>query len=280
MMHLRDCAISMRTRLSRCTGGLGLVIVSLISPCGAMAQTGDVTLSDALVGSTYDVIVSIRQTGSTAWKLGMATFAFTFDPMAIQYESELEEGNWDNNKFPAAYGDQFSSRYTLTGARSVEVDFIGSNGSGVFLSLLPTVVGKLRFNVLDAGRSAVVRWQNDATVIYDDQGVDRTSAMTFDLATAIGDEPVVIPATVALEQNYPNPFNPSTSIQYALPGETHVALTVYNLVGEQVAVLVDERQQAGYHTVSFNAASLPSGMYVYRLTAGGGALSRKLLLVK
>ena len=198
-----------------------------------------------LSAAPYDVIVSIRQTGSTAWKLGMASFVFTYEPQAIQFESEIEEGNWDDNKFPAAYADQYSSRYTVTGARSVELDFIGSNGSGVFLSLLSTVVGKVRFSVLDPGRSTRFDGRRDATVIYDDQGIDRTAGLTFDLATAIGDEPASIPTVVALEQNYPNPFNPSTSIRYALPGETHVALTVYNLVGEQVAVLVDERQQAG-----------------------------------
>ncbi len=246
----------------------------------AAAQTGEVTLTDALAGSTYDVIVSIKQTGTTTWRLGAATFAFTFDPFAIQFESELEEGNWDNNKFPAAYGDQFSSRYTVTGARSVEIDFVGSNGSGVFLSLLPTVVGKLRFTVLDQNRSPFVRWQQGATVVYDDVGTDRTAGITFDLATAIDGEPESIPATFELEQNYPNPFNPSTVIQYGLPRESDVTLDVYNIVGELVARLVDERQSAGRHRVTFDAAGLATGLYVYRLNAGGTSFTNKMMLVK
>jgi hypothetical protein len=76
-------------------------------------------------------------------------------------------------------------------------------------------------------------------------------------------------------------FTPeSTSIQYALPRESHVKLVVYNLVGEQVAVLVDERKNAGFHTATFSASALPSGMYVYWISAGGTTMSRKMLLVK
>jgi len=83
-----------------------------------------------------------------------------------------------------------------------------------------------------------------------------------------------------LQQNYPNPFNPSTTIRYALPREAYVKLVVYNIVGEQVAVLVDEQQEAGYHNATFSATALPSGMYVYWLSAGGTTMSRKMLLVK
>ncbi len=262
-------------------GAFAAITLAALMPAGiAAAQTGEVIITDALAGTTYDLIVSIKQTGTTTWKLGTATFAFTYDPFAIQFESELEEGNWDNNKFPAAYGDQFSSRYTVTGARSVEIDFVGSNGSGVFLSLLPTVVGKLRFTVLDQARTPFVRWSQGATVIYDDVGIDRTSAITFDLATAIGDEPEVIPTSFELEQNYPNPFNPSTVIQYGLPRESQVTLDVYNIVGELVARLVDERQPAGRHRVTFNALGLSTGLYVYRLSAGASSFTNKMMLVK
>jgi hypothetical protein len=269
----------MLTRIISTPAVLCVALAALL-PSAARAQTGEATLSDALSGSTYDVIVSIKQTGSTTWKLGAATFAFTYDPFAIQFESELEEGNWDNNRFPAAYGDQFSAHYTVSGARSVEVDFVGSNGSGVFLSLLPTVVGKLRFTVLDAGRAFNVRWQEGGSVVYDDTGIDRTSGMTFGLLTAIGDEAGEIPAAFELRQNFPNPFNPSTVIQYGLPRESHVTLDVYNVVGELVARLVDDRQSPGRHSVTFDATGLATGLYVYRLSAGGTTFTNKMMLVK
>jgi hypothetical protein len=246
----------------------------------ALAQSGEVILSDQLSGSTYDLVLSIKQTGATAWKLGVASFVVTYDPLALRFETELEEGNWDDNKFPGSYGDQFSARYTLSGARSVEVDFTGVNGSGVFLSLLPTVLGKLRFTVLDPVRGFMVRWDQQATVVYDDQGVDRTSSVLLGLATAIGEEPWEIPSAFELQQNYPNPFNPATTIRYGVPYESHVTLAVYNLVGEHLATLVDEPQAPGYHAVTFNAERFSSGFYIYRITAAGTTLSRKMLLVK
>jgi hypothetical protein len=276
-------AISGRRSMRRrhgLTGALTALLVLAACPTQAVSQTGEVVLSDALSGATYDLAVSVKQTGSTAWKLGMASFVIAYDPLAIQFVSELEEGNWDNNKFPAAYGDQYVARYTVSSARSIEIDFTGGNGSGVFLSLLPTVVGKLRFTVLDPARGFQVRWDQAATVIYDDQGVNQTASMAFGLATAIGDEPEAMPTEFALEQNYPNPFNPATTIRYALPQESRVSLVIYNLVGQQVATLVEETQSPGYHAVTFNADGIASGLYLYRLTVGGMSFTQKMMLVR
>jgi len=73
-----------------------------------------------------------------------------------------------------------------------------------------------------------------------------------------------IPKEFVLFQNFPNPFNPSTSIQYALPARSRVVLKIYNLLGEVVAPLVDEVQDKGYHTVSWQP-EVASGIYFYRL---------------
>jgi photosystem II stability/assembly factor-like uncharacterized protein len=83
-----------------------------------------------------------------------------------------------------------------------------------------------------------------------------------------------------LSQNYPNPFNPSTNIRYGLPYTSFVTLTVYNTLGQQVARLVDEQQQAGYHDVVFRGDGLASGVYFYRIQAGDFVASKKLLLLK
>jgi len=89
-----------------------------------------------------------------------------------------------------------------------------------------------------------------------------------------------IPAQFALSQNYPNPFNPSTVISYQLPSVSHVTLKVYDVLGREVAMLVDQKQGAGYYNVTFNAGNLPSGVYFYRLSADSKLITRKLVLVK
>ena len=83
-----------------------------------------------------------------------------------------------------------------------------------------------------------------------------------------------------LEQNMPNPFNPTTQIRFQLPTHLHVRLAVYSLIGQVVAVLMDGYLEAGEYDVRFNAASFPSGLYVYRLEAGAFISSRKLLLLR
>ncbi|HEY3294983.1 MAG TPA: T9SS type A sorting domain-containing protein [bacterium] len=84
----------------------------------------------------------------------------------------------------------------------------------------------------------------------------------------------------ALNQNYPNPFNPSTSISFDLKEEGFTTLRVYNMVGQEVATLVNSSLPQGRHTVNFDAASLPSGLYVYRVEANGYSAVRKMLLLK
>ncbi len=89
-----------------------------------------------------------------------------------------------------------------------------------------------------------------------------------------------LPTEVALLSNWPNPFNPETSIGYELPQAGEVRLAVYDLLGREVAVLVDNRKPAGRHTVRFHADNLPSGSYVYRLEAPGKIVMRTMMLVK
>ena len=88
------------------------------------------------------------------------------------------------------------------------------------------------------------------------------------------------PAEFALEQNYPNPFNPSTTIQYSVAEPGQVSLSVYNLMGQRVAELVNETKSAGTFNVSWNASNAASGMYYYRLVAGGKTITRKMTLIK
>ncbi len=89
-----------------------------------------------------------------------------------------------------------------------------------------------------------------------------------------------IPAACQLMQNYPNPFNPSTTIRYALPHRSYVTLSVFNTLGQQVAALVHESENAGDHEARFDANGLASGVYFYRLQAGDYVQTRRLALVR
>lgn len=89
-----------------------------------------------------------------------------------------------------------------------------------------------------------------------------------------------VPAAFALEPNYPNPFNPVTTIRYQLPEAGHVLLRVYDMLGREVAKLVDGVQPAGEHEVRFDASELGTGVYVYRLQAAGEMAAERMLVVK
>jgi hypothetical protein len=91
---------------------------------------------------------------------------------------------------------------------------------------------------------------------------------------------ITVPNYYALGQNYPNPFNPSTKIQYAIPRAGDVSIVVYDIVGRQVATLVNEFKNPGLYTADFNASSLASGVYFYRIKAGDFTDTKKILLVK
>jgi subtilisin family serine protease len=89
-----------------------------------------------------------------------------------------------------------------------------------------------------------------------------------------------IPNTFTLSQNYPNPFNPSTKIKYSVPRQSLVKLIVYDLLGREVAVLVNDMQQRGNYEAVFNASNFASGVYVYRIEAGDFVQSKKMVLIK
>ena len=105
-------------------------------------------------------------------------------------------------------------------------------------------------------------------------------------ATGIRDFAGIIPENFELSQNYPNPFNPSTTIRYALPVESKVSLTIYNLLGQRIAQLADGIQSAGYHETVFNASNLASGVYLYSINAVSSdgtknfVVTKKLVLLK
>ncbi len=131
---------------------------------------------------------------------------------------------------------------------------------------------------LDDTRSFVYDPTNGQWAMYSREFQFR--AITDDFYPANGVGETEIPKTFELMQNYPNPFNPTTIIKYGLPKEAHVSIKVYNALGQEVATLVNNTMEAGYHEITFDASHLASGMYIYRIQAGDFVAVKKMLLLK
>ena len=116
----------------------------------------------------------------------------------------------------------------------------------------------------------------------DDNGLSSGSAYVYTSFIPVGveNERAGLPAEFALSQNYPNPFNPETVIEFALPQSGDVSLVVYNLRGEEVALLLSGAMTAGIHRVIWDASSVASGIYLYRLVASDFIETRKMVLLK
>ncbi|HZV11726.1 MAG TPA: carboxypeptidase regulatory-like domain-containing protein, partial [Candidatus Kapabacteria bacterium] len=119
------------------------------------------------------------------------------------------------------------------------------------------------------------------TVITDYDANDNPSteiAMILDNTAAVNEPNTVLPLTANLSQNYPNPFNPATTIDFTLPTEDKVTLTVYSLTGEKVATLINgETRAAGTYHVAFDMPTLPNGTYIYRLQTSTGVITKKMV---
>ncbi len=90
----------------------------------------------------------------------------------------------------------------------------------------------------------------------------------------------ILPASFRLEQNYPNPFNPTTTIHFALPKRAQITIKLFDLLGREIATLVEDKLNGGVHQINFEAAGLPSGLYFYTMKTSGFSASKKLTILK
>jgi len=141
------------------------------------------------------------------------------------------------------------------------------------------------------GQSSIV--YGSSTSLYVGTGADLCAATitvngTFTGGGTFCNQPVDVetekdlgtPKEFSLAQNYPNPFNPSTIISFAIPSQEFVTLKVFDILGRQVEVLMNEVKAAGYYEVNFDARTLPSGTYIYELRAGNFINTKKMILLK
>ncbi len=138
----------------------------------------------------------------------------------------------------------------------------------------------IQYNAPTTGAYYAMSMSRDDSVIYAVRSDGGISALLTQNAVGITQGDNTTPTTFNLTQNYPNPFNPSTTISYSTSEQSKVILSVYNVLGEQVAVLVNGVVPSGSHQVEFNASSLPSGAYFYKLQQGNSVSVKKMLLLK
>ena len=141
-----------------------------------------------------------------------------------------------------------------------EVDCSGITAGEYFLRLITSVNGNADYAL--------------ANIVNDNTTLEKKN---YNKVNFTGNE---IPASYSLAQNFPNPFNPSTTIRYQLPENGMVTLKIYDILGSEVATLVNEQKAAGRYEVNFNASSLASGVYIYKIQAGDFSASKKLILLK
>jgi protocatechuate 3,4-dioxygenase beta subunit len=119
------------------------------------------------------------------------------------------------------------------------------------------------------------------TVTYSTSGIPGNAVVDLAMTpTSVSQTSTVQPTQFTLEQNYPNPFNPSTTISYQIPTQSHVKLKVFDVLGREVATLVNGAEEPGYKSVNFNSNGLSSGVYCYRLQAGNYVETKKLVLLR
>lgn len=118
--------------------------------------------------------------------------------------------------------------------------------------------------------------------VTDQDGTTITTDIPIQLSMGITgiENELGVPTDFNLAQNFPNPFNPTTTIKYGLPIESNVVLRIYNMLGQQVLELVNKVESAGYHEVTFNASTLTSGIYFYKIEAGNFMEIKKMILIK
>lgn len=160
-----------------------------------------------------------------------------------------------------------------------EYRFVLASDSMLATKILDTLVLDTTITLKNVGYSATRWWTVTAKNVIGYSIHYETRKFTT-TATGVTEQEQSIPTTYSLSQNFPNPFNPATEIRYELPAASLVRLAVYDMLGREIAVLINERRPAGRYVARWNASGIASGLYFCRITAGNFTETRRMVLVK
>lgn len=191
------------------------------------------------------------------------------DQVSITYELDTDPAN-------AAY--PINVDFYLEGANRQPILYLGTDTIIENESGMPQtpIYDNSEFLTLETNDN-IIAMATDAT----ENSSEFSGAVSLSLSTSLNNENGIdVPTEFELLQNYPNPFNPTTVIRFGIPVASQVQLNVYNVLGQQVRTLVEQKLNAGFHEVDFDASGLPSGIYLYRIQAEGYLAIKKMMLIK
>jgi hypothetical protein len=232
-----------------------------------------ISWTDYRTGTTADIYAQrVNSTGAVQWTAtGVIICTSAGDQIKSQLVSDGNSGayiTWEDHRNVGnsdIYAQRIASNAAINwAATGFEICTIGND------QLSPMIVS-------NGNLGAIVVWQDFRSGNNFD--IYETGFNTTGLV-AIENSGTMNPDEFTLSQNYPNPFNPVTVINYQLPKSSDVKLSIYDILGQKVDVLVNESQNAGNHKIEWNASAFPSGVYFYRMEAGDFVSNKKMILVK
>ncbi len=268
--------------------------MSFSTKIDSAAIKGDTTFTtmEDLADGTYYWRVSVTNSqGLTTWgsDSDVTPFSFTVNsftptpPAAFSLLSPVNDSVLTNapdifiwsqadDAFDASTDLTYTFEVSNSATFDVKLDSVSFTGDTMFSSNQVGAIGEYYWRVSATNSFDLTTWGSDSD----------TTPFHFTINEAVSneDDELGTPTSFALKQNFPNPFNPSTTISFNVPQSSFVSLKVYDMLGQEVTTLVNERLAAGSKSISFNASGLASGVYVYRLVAGGFTQTRKMTLVK
>lgn len=250
----------------------------------AYAQTDPKIVSDGLGGAiiswtdyrtgiTADIYAQrVNSTGAVQWTAtGVIICTATGDQIFSQLTSDGNNGayiTWEDHR-NAGNSDIYAQRIASNAAL---------NWAATGYEICTVANDQLRPNLVSNGNlGAIVVWQD-----YRSGSSFDIYEVGFNTTGIIGIDPFgnLTPSEYSLSQNYPNPFNPVTTINYGLRSSGNVKVSIYSILGENISVLVNEVQNAGDYSVTWDASGFPSGIYFYKLESGSFTSNRKMILIK
>jgi hypothetical protein len=240
-------------------------------------------------GLFYYNLVAVVQAGQT-WRVGSSNIriAFHTNPtggLTVHADNPVQ------NPLAAINSGNYSPLTTTSLNGGVRISFnITRTGACYVMTPGTYVLGRLRFNRIDttsctidtistSGAGASVVQDSITALTYPAQWLD-SNFSTCVLITNLEQQGTEVPKVFSLYQNYPNPFNPATTIKFDLPKSAETRLVVYDILGREVAKLVDKKLNAGRYSVVWDGSNLASGTYLFKLTAGDFEDVKKMILVK